>query len=160
MTTLETKLELGREYMDRRTGIVGTLSAIFFNEHGCVEGCIETGKDAETKLNYFAEQRLDRTLDPGKGVAKTFQFETDIEFGKEYQDIQIGIRGYPSVLEFHEFQANRVTLRSAGYDRDGNTKIVYHSIDDFLLREVGTDKVAARKDSKPSPMTREVERGR
>jgi len=160
MTTLQSSIKFGQRYRDSRTGIEGYATALYFNEHGCVEVCVEAVKDKEVKNHFFPQERLIRLLSDGTQITDDppMTFETEIEFGREYYDTQTGISGWPAVLEFHEYIANRVSLRSAGEDREGNPKLIYHNIDDFLLAPVEGGSAAKRQDEKPSPVTRQVER--
>lgn len=152
---MNSRIKLGEKYQESRHLIVGHAVAIFFNENGCVEVVLENVHEGKTQTHYFPQQRL-QFVGNNEPVSSTY--ETDIEFGKEYVDTQTGVKGWAAVLEFHEFIANRISLRSKGEDREGNAKLIYHSIDDFLLSPVEGGRKARRKDDKPSPVARQVER--
>lgn len=162
MSTFHSPIVLGEKYRDDRTEIEGHAVAIFFNENGCVEVVLESAETnsnggREVKKEYFNELRL--TPHPsGVGTGQLIEYESDIELGKKYVDIQTGLEGWATILEFHELMASRVTIRSVGFHSDGTKKLVYHSIDDFLLKSLDSGVVAEKKTDKRSPVTREVTR--
>jgi hypothetical protein len=163
VSSFTSSILLGEKYADERSGLEGYATGVFFNENGCVEAYIEYAVrkpdgEIEIKKEYLNELRL--TYRNQLATRPTREYECDIELGKEYVDIQTGLRGWACIIEFHEHMATRVTLRSVGYDKDGSKKLIYHSIDDFLLKSVTTGKVAKSKTDKRSPITREVTRPR
>lgn len=160
MTTYQSPIILGGKYRDGRTQIEGHAVTVAFNENGCVEVLLEyTEKDngkLDVKNVFFNELRL--TSVGGKAGLQESVYESDIKLGGHYRDIQTGIEGWASSIDFNEHMANRVRIRGVGQHADGTKKLVYHDIDDFLLADLdNNEKVAERKGKKRSPATREVE---
>ena len=159
MTTYSSPIILGAKYTDHRTQISGYAVSLWFNQEGCIEVNLEFVKDGKVEYAGFAQERL--TTEDAKVLAargKSIIHESDIILGELYEDIQTGIKGHATVMEFHEYQANRVTIRGITTNADGSAKMTYYSIDDFLLKHVETAKTVKRQDDRPSPITREVER--
>lgn len=158
MTTYSSKIVLGRKYQDTRTQIVGYAHALWFNENGCVQVNLEFKKEGKIAFEAFDENRLKCIEEDAPAQPEVIDHVSDIELGKKYRDIQTGIEGHAAVMEFHEYMANRATLKLVTYNSEGLPKLTYMSIDDFLLQEVESGKTAKRQDSRPSPVTHEVER--
>jgi hypothetical protein len=159
VTTYQSPIHFGVKYRDDRTGIEGHAVALAFQENGCVEvllerGVGEPGKE-ESKLDWMNELRLVAVSELERSSNK-LNYESDIELSKKYRDTQSGLEGWACIVEFHEHMANRTVLRHTGVDKDGTTVIKNTSIDDFLLEDVETKKVARRTTAKRSPVTREV----
>jgi hypothetical protein len=159
MTSYTSKIAMGESYADLRTGIVGYADILVFNENGCVEVDLEwtetnSNGGVEVRRKIFNENRL--TMADGSPIEGTVDYESDVELGRQYGDVQTGLVGWACAIEFHERMATRVIIRSLERDKDHNPKgIKMHVIDDFLLQDVETKAQAERKTEKPSPYTRE-----
>lgn len=159
MTTFTSPIKLGEKYRDKRFGMEGYATAIFFNTHGCVEVYLQYNKAKEGDTPEIERHMVNELLlvnPDGSELTDTNEYVTEIVQDRKYEDVQTGIQGHAAVIEFWEHMSNRVSLRSAGKDKDGIQVLKYHSIDDFLLRDLETKVVAKRQDEKRSPVTQEV----
>lgn len=160
MTEFVSPIVLGGKYVDARTDIVGYASYIGFNENGCVEVGIEhSHADSNGKVEISVDNINELRLSPAPGersAGEPVTYESDVVLGRKYRDRQTGLEGWACVIDFHERQATRVTIRSIGYDKDGSKVLKYHGLDDFLLVDIETEEPARRKDEKRSPVTQEV----
>lgn len=158
MTVFHSRIELGKKYKDKRVGFEGFANVICFQQHGCVEIQLEFEKDGKKELVMVNELRL---VAPHGGSdadlsAEDHTYESDLVLDGMYEDTQTGIAGHVAVVEFHEFMATRGILKTVGTDTKGLKAIKYHSIDDFLLKDLATAVVAEDHSGKKSPITREV----
>lgn len=145
----KTKIGLGMPCVDKRAGIAGHVYAINFNSKGCVEAIIVWYKDGERKMDWVDEARF--VEENELTDAPDQEYRTHIILDHEYEDIQTGLKGWAAVVQFFDHMATRVDLRRMG-EKDGMQKIVYNSVDDFLLREVNKPASAAIKAATPDPV--------
>lgn len=157
MTIYQSPIVLGTHYTDKRTEIEGYATALFFSQEGCVEVSLEFAKDSKIEHVTINERRLIDNEGKKATDYDALDYESDIILGHAYEDIQTGLKGYAAVMEFHEDLANRCTIKAVSTRDDGSQKLTYYSIDDFLLKGVHDGKVAGKKSSAPSPITREVD---
>lgn len=153
MTTFTTNIVLGKKYKDERLGIEGHANVVAFQPHGCVEALLEYMKDGKPERYYVNVLRLQN--DSAESLVDT-EYKTDLVQGHEYEDTETGIKGWLSIVEFHEHMSTRGILRSL---KNGKNEVKYHSIDEFLLRDL-TEKdpePAADRSGKKSPARSSVE---
>lgn len=155
MTDYRTKIKLGDEYTDERTGIKGFANILVFNENGCVEVDLEWADTSEgsvkVRRQMFNELRLTRV----DGAEDTEQvYTSDVTLGRQYSDVQTGLTGWACAIEFFERIATTVVIRSLLTEpKTGEAKeLKMHVVDDFLLQDVETQKQARRRSDAPSPV--------
>jgi len=154
MTDYISQVELGKLYKDRRTGLEGHAVAVAFQPHGCVEICLEYMKDGEPKRIYMNELRLVTPNDAE--LTGDHVYTSELIQGHEYEDIETGIRGWCSIVEFHENMATRGILRKLESKKGDSVK--YNSIDEFLLKDITAQAPEPVKDSsgKKSPVRTDI----
>lgn len=154
MTRFETPIRFGKKYVDDRSGLVGVATSLEFMAHGCVVVGLEQygEKDGVVDINTSFVNEL--RLKPLEGAADApMVYETDIELNKKYRDIETGLEGHSTTIQFSENQCTRAFLRTVSKDKEGAPVQRYHVIDEFLLESLETKQVAADKSGKRSPCT-------
>lgn len=156
MTTYTSRIELGKKYKDTRSELEGHASIVAFQEHGCVEVQLEfLNKDGKPEVVTINELRL-VTPSNAELTNEVHYYESDLVLGHKYEDIQTGLTGHLAIVDFHEFMATRGIIKAVGSDHNGLKVLKYHSIDDFLLKDLETQVVPEDKSGKRSPVTHEV----
>lgn len=140
----KTKIVLGAPAKDIRAGIEGHVYGINFHSKGCVDVILQWFKDGESKLHFIPEDRF--VSENELTDAPDQEYRTTIEADKKYRDTQTGLEGWAATIQFFDHMATRVELRRLG-EKEGMQKIVYNSVDDFLLEPVDVPK---RKSSEPT----------
>lgn len=147
-----TKLVLGAEYTDNRSGVTGHVYGINFHSKGCVDAIIQWYKDGEQKLLFVPEDRLIESNQLED--APDQEYTTHIVLDRKYRDVQTGLEGWAAVVQFFDHMATRVDMRRLS-EKDGMQKIAYNSIDDFLLEEIAEAVPTPEPTGKKSPVMQE-----
>lgn len=61
------------------------------------------------------------------------KYESEVEIGHVYRDVQTGFQGVAVIVEFHQHGCTRIVLESAGKDND----LKAYAFDEVRLEPVG-----------------------